>query len=65
MPVAYTHLDKLAKRQLEENLDMIYAALKLTEEDLLVPFSTKDDEGKFTVWDIINLLRSGDVENAE
>lgn len=60
--VIATKTDKLSKRQLEENLEMIYEALSLTEDDLLVPFSTKDDEGKFTVWDIINLLRSGEPE---
>lgn len=63
--VIATKTDKLSKRQLEENLEMIYEALSLTEDDLLVPFSTKDDEGKFTVWDIINLLRSGETEMAE
>ena len=35
---------------------MIWDKLELCEEDVLVPFSTKDDEGKFTVWDIINML---------
>lgn len=63
--VIATKTDKLSKRQLEENLEMIYEALSLTEDDLLVPFSTKDDEGKFTVWDIINLLRSGETETTE
>ena len=31
--------------------------LKLGEDDILVPFSTKDDEGKATVWDMIELMR--------
>lgn len=58
--VIATKMDKLSKREQEENLEMIHAALHLTEEDLLVPFSIKDDEGKITIWDIINLLRSGE-----
>ncbi len=41
---------------------MIDAELKLAEEDLLVPFSTKDEEGKITLWDIINLLRTSEDE---
>jgi len=54
--VIATKTDKLSKKALEENLEMIYDELKLTEEDVLVPFSTKNDEGKYTVWDIIQLL---------
>lgn len=60
--VIATKTDKLSKRQLAENLEMIHAELELTEEDLLVPFSTKDDEGKITLWDIINLLRTSEDE---
>ncbi len=60
--VIATKTDKLSKKQLEENLDMIYDELSLTDDDILVPFSTKNDEGKFTLWDIINLLRSGEDE---
>lgn len=56
--VIATKSDKLSKRQLEENLNMIYSELSLTDDDVLVPFSTKNDEGKYTVWDIIELLRN-------
>lgn len=51
--VVATKTDKLSKRQLEENLELIYNSLSLTEDDVLVPFNTKNDEGKKTVWDII------------
>ena len=43
---------------------MIWEKLGLDENDILVPFSTKDDEGKFTMWDIINLLLSADSDEA-
>ena len=26
------------------------------EDDILVPFSTQDDEGKYTVWDMIEMM---------
>ncbi len=58
--VIATKTDKLSKKQLEENLEMIYGELHLTDDDILIPFSVKNDEGKFTVWDIINLLRSNE-----
>ncbi len=60
--VIATKTDKISKKQLEENLEMINETLSLTDDDLLVPFSTKNDEGKFTIWDIINLLRTNDGE---
>lgn len=60
--VIATKIDKLKKSAIEENLNMIWDKLELCEEDVLVPFSTKDDEGKFTVWDIINMLLSPQYE---
>lgn len=54
--VIATKTDKLNKRELAENLSMLERSLALTEDDILVPFSTKSDEGKITVWDMINLI---------
>ena len=54
--VIATKTDKLSKRELEKNLKMLCKELELGEDDILVPFSTKDDEGKFTVWDMIYLM---------
>ncbi len=56
--VIATKTDKLNKSEIEPNLTRIYEKLELTEDDVLVPFSTKGDEGKETVWDMINLLLS-------
>lgn len=58
--VIATKTDKLKKRELEKNLELIKETLDLGEDDLLVPFSTQNDEGKITVWDIINLMREGE-----
>lgn len=60
--VIATKTDKLSKRELETNLEMIYSELDLSEDDILVPFSTKTDEGKFTVWDMIELMRAPEEE---
>lgn len=54
--VIATKTDKLSKRELEKNLKMLHKELALNEDDILVPFSTKNDEGKFTVWDMIYLM---------
>lgn len=60
--VIATKTDKLSKKELEKNLEMIYGELDLNEDDILVPFSTKTDEGKYTVWDMIELMRAGNIE---
>lgn len=58
--VIATKTDKLKKRELEKNLELIWDTLELDEDDILVPFSTQNDEGKITVWDMINLMREGE-----
>ena len=35
--------------------------LEMGEDDILVPFSTQDDEGKYTVWDMIEMMRAGEL----
>ena len=54
-----TKTDKLKKSEKEFNLNRIYEKLELTEDDILVPFSTKGEEGKNTVWDMINMILVG------
>ena len=54
--VIATKMDKLKKSEIEPNLELIWETLYLGEDDILVPFTIKDDEGKFTVWDMINMM---------
>ncbi len=54
--VIATKADKLKKSQIEGNLNIIAETLSLGEDDILIPFSTADDEGKFSVWDMINIM---------
>lgn len=54
--VIATKFDKLKKSEQEPNLELIWQTLDLGEDDILVPFSTKDDEGKVTVWDMIEMM---------
>jgi GTP-binding protein len=55
--VVATKFDKLKKKEMEPNLERIWETLEMGEDDILVPFSTKDDEGKCTVWDMIEMMR--------
>ena len=52
---------KLKKREIEPNLQRIWETLEMGEDDILVPFSTQDDEGKYTVWDMIEMMRAGEL----
>jgi len=58
--VIATKMDKLKKSEIEPNLELIWNTLELGEDDILVPFSIKDDEGKLTVWDMINMMLAGE-----
>ena len=60
--VIATKTDKLKKSEIEGNLELIWETLEMTDDDILVPFSTKDDEGKFTVWDMIEMMRAAEIE---
>ena len=60
--VIATKMDKLKKSEIEPNLETIWNTLELGEDDILVPFSIKDDEGKYTVWDMIEMMRTGIME---
>lgn len=61
--VIATKTDKLKKSEIEKNLELIWETLELGEDDILVPFSVKDDEGKFTVWDIIQMMLAGEQKS--
>lgn len=54
--VVATKMDKLKKRDIEPNLGRIWNTLSLGDDDILVPFTINDDEGKFTVWDMIEMM---------
>lgn len=63
--VIATKMDKLKKREIEPNLELIWETLGLGEDDILVPFSTQNDEGKISVWDMINMMLTPDDEFEE
>lgn len=60
--VIATKIDKLKKREIESNLEMIADELQLTEDDILVPFTVNDEEGRVTVWDMIEMMRMAEME---
>ena len=59
--VVATKVDKLKKSEIEPNFELIWETLEMGEDDILVPFSTKDDEGKITVWDMIEMMMAGEM----
>jgi GTP-binding protein len=63
--VVATKVDKLKKREVEANLEMIYEDLQLTDDDILVPFSVNDEEGRVTVWDMLEMMRVAEMYDEE
>ena len=51
--VIATKADKLSKKALESNLEMIVETLNLQDGDVLFPFSTQTTDGVETFWDYI------------
>ena len=47
------------KSEFDERIDDIAQTLELTEDDVLIPFSTSGDEGKELVIDLLTLMREG------
>lgn len=57
--VVATKTDKLNKHEFEENIKMLTEKLSLSDEDILIPFSTKDDYGTSMFWDVVGLVLAG------
>ena len=57
--VIATKMDKLKKSEIDDRLNDIADTLELTEEDILIPFTTNSDEGKELVIDLLHLMREG------
>ncbi len=51
--VIATKCDKIAKTKIEEHLNDIYYTLNLTEEDILMPFSSETGFGRDDIWEAI------------
>ncbi len=57
--VVATKMDKLKKSEIDTKLDDIAVTLELTEDDILIPFTVNNDEGKELVIDLLTLMREG------
>ena len=57
--VIATKMDKLKKSEIDERIDDIAETLELTEDDVLIPFTVNNDEGKDLVQDMLEIMREG------
>lgn len=51
--VVATKLDKLKKSQIDGNINVIKETLNLTDNDVLIPFSSENGEGREVAWSVI------------
>lgn len=64
--VIATKLDKLKKSQIEGNLTQIYENLNLSDESVLIPFSSETREGRDAVLELIDyVLDTGDDKSKD
>ncbi len=60
--VVATKLDKLKKSQVEGNLTAIYEDLQLTEDSVLIPFSSETRQGRDQVLELIDYILDSSKE---
>lgn len=53
MVIAATKSDKLKKSQLNKHISMLARSLELSENDIIIPFSSETKSGKDELWEII------------
>ncbi len=58
--VVATKIDKLKKSQIEGNLTAIYEDLELTEDSVLIPFSSETRQGREQVLELIDYILDSD-----
>lgn len=63
--VVATKMDKLKKSQIEGNLTAIYEDLQLTEESVLIPFSSENRQGRDQVLELIDYILDSDKGKSE
>ena len=51
--IVATKIDKLSRKQMEENFQLIADTLSITEDDFLIPFSATTGEGKEDFWELL------------
>lgn len=57
--IVATKKDKISKKQVEENLKIIKGTLKLSQNEIVIPFSAENGEGKNEIWEIYDKLMWG------
>lgn len=63
--VVATKLDKLKKSQVEGNLTAIYEELELTEDSVMIPFSSETRQGREQVIELIDYILDSDEGKSE
>ncbi|MBR4949190.1 MAG: YihA family ribosome biogenesis GTP-binding protein [Clostridia bacterium] len=56
--IAATKKDKISAKKASENIEIIRKALKLSEDDLIIPFSSETGDGRDEILDIIDQVIS-------
>ena len=57
-----TKLDKINRSQIQKHVKMLRTGLGMQKSDILIPFSSLSKQGREEIWDLIEKIAAGDVE---
>ena len=60
LAVVATKIDKLKRNEIKKNLEKIRTTFELTENDILIPFSSEKRQGVDSVWNVIEDMLKGE-----
>ncbi len=58
-----TKLDKINRSQVQKHVKMLRTGLGMEKSDIILPFSALNKQGREEIWDLIEKIAAGDVED--
>jgi GTP-binding protein len=60
-----TKLDKINRSQIQKHVKMLRTGLGMEKSDIILPFSALTKQGREEIWDLIEKIASGEMDNEE
>ena len=60
-----TKLDKINRSQIQKHVKMLRTGLAMEKSDIILPFSALTKQGREEIWDLIEKIASGEMDNED
>lgn len=60
-----TKLDKINRSQIQKHVKMLRTGLGMEKSDIILPFSALTKQGREEIWDLIEKIASGEMDNED